>query len=79
MIKVIYKKTSFDYYKDGAFIAYCEDDGVWRALHNGYKSLLRAGFAMLLELGLNADEADDAKMLYQFMEELGKKLRSIEE
>ena len=52
------------------FIYYYNDDGVWRAVLNGYKSLLRAGFAHLLELGLNRQDANDAKMLYIFMEEL---------
>jgi hypothetical protein len=62
--------------KDCRWIAFCDDDGMWRSLHNGYQSLLRAGFAALLELGLDPDDADDAGVLYRFMEGLGKELKN---
>ena len=74
--------TGFTTIREGSkncqWLAFCHDDGVWRAYHNGYMSLLRAGFSALLELGLDQQEAADAAMLFRFMEDLGKELKRID-
>jgi hypothetical protein len=47
-----------------------EDIDTWRSVANGYKSLLRAAFPRIAEMGMDSDDAQDATILYYFMENL---------
>lgn len=68
--------TTIQQVEGGRYISYCTDNDFWEAIYNGYKLLFDAGFSSLLKVGANDKEADNAGVLYQFMEELGKELKN---
>ncbi|MDR0207046.1 MAG: hypothetical protein LBI45_07315 [Bacteroidales bacterium] len=68
---------SFKLADNSKYIAFENDCSFWRAILSGYKSLFRAGFARLLDAGLDEEEADAAQMLYVFMEDLEKELSAL--